>query len=231
MYTVSPSTPSVNAEWSFPVQMKKLPSFWDFDVVPASRVTGVLTSYKLSFISGHEMITNQKVLVDLTPDIWYGDGTATASVTCTGDGKVLTKVECSVEKVCLTDLTDPNAKQIQSGRFTATLTFQGNLIPEGTPFWFTISSLKNAPFTGRPITVKSLQVLDHPDLAVIQEYSVKPFPTIVMNQPAEIIEKAITLELQTVDKVTSMQVTFKTVNRMPSSAIVVIGYPTGAEFP
>ena len=119
--------------------MKKLPTFWDFDIVPATTVTGALTSYNLSFVSGHEMISNQKLLVDLTTDIWYGDGTATATVACTGDGKVLTAVACTVEKVCLTDLADPDAKQIQSGRFTATLTFSGNLIPEGKPFWFTIS--------------------------------------------------------------------------------------------
>ena len=79
--------------------------------------------------------------------------------------------------------------------------------------------------------MKTLQVLDHPDEAVIQEYSVKPFPTIVMKEAAEMVEKDISLEVQTVDTVTSIEITFKTVNRMPASAVVVVGYPLGAEFP
>jgi|LauGreDrversion4_2_1035121.scaffolds.fasta_scaffold888371_1 hypothetical protein len=133
--------------------MKKLPSFWDFDVTPSSLVSGDRTSYKFSFIAGQEMITNHKILIDLTKDIWYGDATASATVSCSGDGFVLTGVSCVVEKTCMTDLTDPNAKQIQSGRFVATLTFKNNLIPEGTPFWFSLSQVKNAPFTGQPITV------------------------------------------------------------------------------
>ena len=68
------------------------------------------------------------------------------------------------------------------------------MIPEGTLFWFTLQQVKNAPFT-KPITIKQLLVLDHPDDVVIQEYSVKPFPTVVMTQPAEIIEKEISLDI------------------------------------
>jgi hypothetical protein len=89
--------------------MKKLPTFWDFDVTPSSFVTGATTTYKFSFTSGQELITNQKIVIDLTKDIWYGDGTASTSVTCSGDGSVILSVSCVVEKTCLTDLTDPNA--------------------------------------------------------------------------------------------------------------------------
>ena len=141
----------------------------------------------------------------------------------------MTGVACAVESICLTDLTDPNAAKIQSGRFTATLTFANNLIPVGTPFSFTLKDVKNAPFT-RSVIVKELKTLDYPDEVVIQTYSVKPFPTLVMTQPAEISEKSISLDVQTVDQVTSLQITFKTINRMPSTANLVIGYPVGAEF-
>jgi hypothetical protein len=175
----SPSTPSVNAIWKFDLIMKRLPSFQKVLVTPASLVTGALTTYTFTFVSGQEMITGHKMLIDLTRDIWYGDGTASTSVTCAGDGKVLTGVTCAAESICLTDLTDPNAAKIQSGRFTATLTFTSNLIPQGTPFSFSLKDVKNAPFT-RPITVKEVKVLDKLDEMVIQEYSIKPFPTIVM---------------------------------------------------
>lgn len=141
-------------------------------------MTGALTTYTFDFVSGQEMITGHKLLIDLTRDIWYGDGTASTTVTCGGDGKVLTGVACAVESVCLTDLTDPNAAKIQSGRFTATLTFANN-IPVGTAFSFTLKDVKNAPFT-RPITVKEVKILDQIDEVVIQEYSIKSFPTIVM---------------------------------------------------
>ncbi len=108
----SPSTPSVNYVWKFALQMKRLPSFRNFTVTPGSKVTGALTTYTIAFVSGQEMITDHKVLIDLTRDIWYGDGTASTSVTCVGDGKVLTGMACAIESICLTDLTDPNAAKI-----------------------------------------------------------------------------------------------------------------------
>lgn len=43
--------------------------------------------------------------------------------------------------------------------------------------------------------------------------------------------KSVNLDFQTVGRVTSLQITFKTVNRMPSTANLVIGYPLGAEIP
>ena len=143
-------------------------------------MTGALTTYTFAFVSGQEMVTGHKLLIDLTRDIWYGDGTASTTVACLGDGKVLTKAICSVESICLTDLTDPYAAKIQSGRFTATLTFSNDLIPVGTAFSLTLKDVKNAPFT-RPITVREVKILDLTKGApVIQEYSIKPFPTIAM---------------------------------------------------
>lgn len=62
----------------------------------------------------------------------------------------------------------------------AKLTFKNDLIDAGTPFWFKVSNIKNPPFT-RPITVKQLTVLDYPDNVIIQQYSIKPFPTVVMS--------------------------------------------------
>jgi hypothetical protein len=208
----------------FDLRMKRLPSFRSFLVTPGSRVTGALTTYTFAFVSGQEMITDHKLVIDLTRDIWYGDGTVSTTVICLGDGKILTGVTCSVESICLTDLADPNAAKFQSGRFTATLTFANNLIPVGTAFSFTLKDVKNAPFT-LPITVKDVKILDQTDEAVIQEYSIKPFPTIVMKQAAEISEKSVSLDFQTVGRVTSLQITFKTVNRMPSTANLVVGYP------
>ena len=64
--TVSPSMPSVDASWQFPIQMKRLPSFKDVVVTPGSLVTGALTTYTFTFVSGQEMITGHKVLIDLT---------------------------------------------------------------------------------------------------------------------------------------------------------------------
>jgi len=92
----------------------------------------------------------------------------------------LTGVTCAVESICLTDLTDPNAGKLQSGRFTATLIFTNNLISEGTAFSFGLKDVKNAPFT-RPVIVKEIKILDYLDEVVIQTYSVKPFPALVMN--------------------------------------------------
>jgi hypothetical protein len=48
---------------------------------------------------------------------------------------------------------------------------------------------------------------------------------------AEISVKSVGLEYQTVNRVTSLLVNFKTVNRMPSTANLVVGYPLGAEIP
>jgi hypothetical protein len=58
--------PSVDASWQFPIQMKRLPSFKDVFVTPGSLVTGALTTYTFTFVSGQEMITGHKVLIDLT---------------------------------------------------------------------------------------------------------------------------------------------------------------------
>lgn len=54
------------------------------------------------------MITNQILEIDMTKDIWYGDGTADATLSCTGDGIVLLSAICTVETICLSDLSNPS---------------------------------------------------------------------------------------------------------------------------
>jgi hypothetical protein len=46
--------------------MKRLPSFKDVVVTPGSLVTGAVTTYTFTFVSGQEMITGHKLLIDLT---------------------------------------------------------------------------------------------------------------------------------------------------------------------
>jgi len=118
------------------------------------------------------MITGHKIVIDLTKDIWYGeDNPVTTSINegiyCVADGVKLISAVCVIDKICMSDLVNPNpALTIQSGRFNATLTFASDLIPENTAFWFTLKNVKNAPFI-RPITVSSLKTIDKGDETII----------------------------------------------------------------
>ncbi len=45
----------------------------DFTVSPKSLITGAVTDYNFTFVSGHEMISQQTVVIDLTQEIWFGE--------------------------------------------------------------------------------------------------------------------------------------------------------------
>jgi hypothetical protein len=51
-----------------------------------------------------------------------------------------------------------------------------------------------------------------------------------MTTAAEIVNKSISYEIPTVDLRSSLTIDFKTVNRMPSSGVIVVTYPISAQF-
>ena len=77
----------------------------------------------------------------------------------------------------MTDSTG-NTLTLPTGILKATITFSPSPIPSGTIFGFSIANMKNPPST-KPVQLLSTNVLDL-DKVVIENYSVKPLPYIVM---------------------------------------------------